>query len=93
MLWFDNFLLQKGQAYSNKTGTLFYQEDTRLPGGFQRYSSPYKQWVNDSSVTGKDNVGGTDGTNPFIPTQFTKVGGFAQERAFGTSPATYVIYF
>lgn len=93
MLWFDNFLLQKGQAYSNKTGTLFYQEDTRLPGGFQRYSSPYKQWVNDSSVTGKDNVGGTDGTNPFIPTQFTKVGGFAQARAFGTSPATYLIDF
>ena len=60
VLWFDNFLLQQGEAYSNKTGQLYYMEDDRLPSSYVRYSSPYKQWVTDSSITGS--------TNPTIPT-------------------------
>ena len=62
MLWFDNHLLNKGEAYSNKTGTLYYFDDSRLPDNYKVYASPYKQWVNDSSVTGS--------TNPIIPTGF-----------------------
>ena len=62
MLWFDNHLLTKGEAYSNKTGTLYYFDDSRLPDNYKVYASPYKQWVNDSSVTGS--------TNPIIPTAF-----------------------
>lgn len=65
LLWFDNYLLQRGEAYSNKTGQLYYMEDDRLPSDYRRFSSPYKQWVTDSSITGE--------TNPIIPTGFTNV--------------------
>lgn len=62
MLWFDHELLQKGEAYSNQTGYLYYDEDSRLPSSYKAYASPYKQWVSDSSVSGD--------TNPTIPTSF-----------------------
>ena len=66
MLWFDHTLLQKGQAYSNKTGQLYHIEDSRLPDSYKRFSSPYKQWVTDSSIVGD--------TNPKIPTGFMESG-------------------
>jgi len=53
ILWFDNYLLDKGQAYSNKTGvSLENYEDARLDSSYQAYGSPYKQWVTDSSISG-----------------------------------------
>ena len=61
-MWFDNYLLQNGEAYTNQTGRLYYMEDDRLPTSYRRFSSPYKQWVTDSSITGE--------TNPVIPTGF-----------------------
>ena len=61
-LWFDHELLDKGEAYSNKTGTLFAQSDSRLPNSYISLQSNYKQWVNDSSITGE--------INPVIPTDF-----------------------
>ena len=61
-LWFDHELLQKGEAYSNKTGTLYAQSDSRLPNSYISLQSNYKQWVNDSSITGT--------VNPIIPTDF-----------------------
>tara|TARA_R100000664_G_C2743873_1_gene131995 strand:+ start:259 stop:1095 length:837 start_codon:yes stop_codon:yes gene_type:complete len=51
-LWFDNFLLKKGEAYSNKTGSFYYYSDPRLDSAYVAYGSPYKQWVTDSSITG-----------------------------------------
>ena len=60
MLWFDHELLQKGEAYSNQTGLLYCGDDSRLPSSYKAYASPYKQWVNDSSISGD--------TNPVIPT-------------------------
>ena len=51
-LWFDNFLLKHGEAYSNKTGEFYYYEDSRLDSDYRAYGSPYKQWVTDSSITG-----------------------------------------
>ena len=51
LLWFDNHLLTKGEAFSNKTGTLHYFDDSRLPDGYKVYASPYKQWVNDSTIS------------------------------------------
>ena len=62
MLWFDHELLQEGEAYSNQTGKLFYDNDSRLPSSYKAYASSYKQWVNDSSIFGS--------TNPVIPTEF-----------------------
>ena len=55
LLWFDHELLQEGEAYSNKTGTLFIKSDSRLPSSFTSIQSNYKQWVNDSSITGEVN--------------------------------------
>jgi len=52
VLWFDNFLLKKGEAYSNTTGEFFYYADPRLDATYIAYGSPYKQWVTDSSITG-----------------------------------------
>lgn len=51
-LWFDNYLLTKGQAYTNTTGTFYYYDDDRLDSTYKVFGSPYKQWVNDSSITG-----------------------------------------
>jgi len=66
MLWFDHELLQEGEAYSNQTGKLFYDNDSRLPSSYKAYASSYKQWVTDSSVIGS--------TNPVIPTSFNGSG-------------------
>jgi hypothetical protein len=49
---FDNFLLNKGEAFSNKTGEFFYYDDPRIDSDYKAYGSPYKQWVTDSSITG-----------------------------------------
>ena len=51
LMWFDNFLLDKGEAYTNTTGDFFYYSDPRLDSRYVAYGSPYKQWVTDSSIT------------------------------------------
>ncbi|MGA0317679.1 MAG: hypothetical protein ACO3LB_08340 [Flavobacteriaceae bacterium] len=66
MLWFDNYLLTKGEAYSNHTGvTLEYYADDRIDSSRKAYGSPYKQWVIDSSINGAiiptgANINGSD---------------------------------
>ena len=52
LLWFDNYLLTKGQAYTNTTGRFYYYEDERIPSTYKVFGSPYKQWVSDYSITG-----------------------------------------
>lgn len=52
LLWFDHYLLDKGDAYINRGGTFFYQEDPHLPSNLKAFNSQYKQWVNDSSIAG-----------------------------------------
>ena len=51
-MWFDNFLLTKGEAYTNKTGEFFYYDDTLVDSNYTVFGSPYKQWVSDSSIDG-----------------------------------------
>ena len=51
-MWFDNFLLTKGEAYTNKTGEFFYYDDTLVDSDYTVFGSPYKQWVSDSSIDG-----------------------------------------
>ena len=51
-LWFDNFLMTKGDAYKTYTTKLYNYEDLRLGGGKVVYGSPYKQWVYDKNITG-----------------------------------------
>ena len=60
-LWFDHHLIEHGEAYQNLTGRLYYMEDSRLPNGFYRYSSPYKQWVTESGA----------GNSAYVPTHIS----------------------
>jgi hypothetical protein len=45
-------LLDKGEAYTNKTGKLYYYSDPRISSSYKAFGSPHKQWVFDSSITG-----------------------------------------
>jgi hypothetical protein len=65
MLWFDNFLLKKGQAFSNKTAVFTHYNDDRLDDRYKAFGSPYKQWVNDSSIVGADIPSGVYINNQF----------------------------
>jgi len=49
-LWLDHVILTRGEAFQNVESKLYYQEDERLDSDFLSFASPYKQWVNDSSV-------------------------------------------
>jgi len=49
-LWFDHTLLSKGEAFTNYTSELYYTPDHRVEGALTPYSSPFKQWVCDSSI-------------------------------------------
>lgn len=70
-LWFDNRLLSKGRAFYNKTGTLVNYTDPRADYRYKPFGSKYKQWVNDSSISGAT-----------IPTEVS-VNGILQNRASG----------
>ena len=53
MLWGDNFITDKGDAFQNYTSPLYPMgADDQLGDGFTTYSSPHKQWVCDSSIDG-----------------------------------------
>jgi hypothetical protein len=52
VLWADNYILDKGQAYSNKSSLFYIGDDPRVPSDQHVYASPYKQWVSDSSIAG-----------------------------------------
>jgi len=49
-LWFDNKLLDKGEAFENVTGQ-FYDASEEYQG-FSTYASSYSQFVADASITG-----------------------------------------
>ena len=67
-LWFDNFLMTKGEAYKTYTTKLYNYEDPRLGGGKVVYGSPYKQWVYDKNITGATIPSGFTINNQFVPT-------------------------
>ena len=49
-LWFDNKLLDKGEAFENVTGK-FYDASEEY-GGYSTYASSYSQFVAAASITG-----------------------------------------
>ena len=67
-LWFDNFLMTKGDAYKTYTTKLYNYEDPRLGGSKVVYGSPYKQWVYDKNITGATIPSGFTINNQFVPT-------------------------
>ena len=67
-LWFDNFLMAKGDAYKTYTTKLYNYEDPRLGGDKVIYGSPYKQWVYDKNITGATIPSGFTINNQFVST-------------------------
>jgi len=67
-LWFDNFLMTKGDAYKTYTTKLYNYEDPRLGGGKVVYGSPYKQWIYDKNITGATIPSGFTINNQFVST-------------------------
>lgn len=53
-LWFDNYLLRKGEAFKNYSTSLTHLDDDRLATGLEGFSSPYKQWVFDNGISGAE---------------------------------------
>ena len=51
-LWIDHEILSKGGAFINYTGKLYNSYDPNYDGFSSVYSSPFKQWVYDSSIEG-----------------------------------------
>lgn len=49
-LWLDNYILTKGQGYTN-TNVSFYRISETF-NGIQSYASPFNQFISDSSITG-----------------------------------------
>ena len=67
-LWFDNFLMTKGDAYKTYTTKLYNYQDARLGADKVVYGSPYKQWVYDKNITGTTIPSGFTINNQFVPT-------------------------
>jgi hypothetical protein len=67
MLWADNYLVEKAEAFTNYTSTFYPNEsDDRLGPGLVSYSSPHKQWVYDSSIQGANIPSGVYHNGNFI---------------------------
>jgi len=50
MLWADNFITDKAEAFQNYVSPLYPMGvDDQLGDAFVTYSSPHKQWVFDES--------------------------------------------
>jgi hypothetical protein len=86
-LWFDNYLLKKGQAYSNQTGKFYYYSDDRLDGRYKAFGSPYKQWVTDSSIAGASVPSGVWINNTFTPRSNSLMLDFENGRALVSGAA------
>jgi hypothetical protein len=67
-LWLDHEILTQGEAFVNYTGNLYSSSDPSFDGISSIYSSPFRQWVYDSSVPGATIPSGVyvNGTS-FIP--------------------------
>lgn len=65
-LWFDHKLLEKAEAYKNKTGLFYEYNDKRLTAS-SVYGSPYPQFVYDNSIAGANMISGVyDSSENFI---------------------------
>ena len=49
-LWFDNFLVRKGEAYKTYSTVFYYYADERVQNKTV-FGSPYKQWVYDKNIS------------------------------------------
>ncbi len=60
-LWFDHNLLDRATAHSQVSTPFYYTPDSRVSDDYLPFSSPFKQWVADSSVAGVTIPSGVSG--------------------------------
>ena len=65
-LWLDHEILSKGEAYINYSGKLYPSTDPNFPSS-SIYSSPFRQWVYDSSINNVNIPSGVYINNNYIP--------------------------
>src|ERR1700728_517916 len=65
-IWFDHTLCQNGSGFSNISGQLYNMTDPGYSGAAV-YTSPFKQWIYDSSVSGAQVPSGVYVNNSFVP--------------------------
>ncbi len=67
-LWLDHKILNDGEAFINYSGSLYEDYDPNYDGISSIYSSPFRQWVYDSSIIGANIPSGvTLNNNTFLP--------------------------
>ena len=88
LLWFDNYLLKKGEAFSNKTGKLFNYSDDRLDSNYKAYGSAYKQWVTDSSISNVIIPSGIYISGSFVPRGNNLIIDFENGRVLASGVST-----
>jgi hypothetical protein len=62
----ENKFTLNAEAYNNLSSKFYYIQDDRIPSTHYRYSSPYKQFVYDRSVTGATIISGISGSFGFL---------------------------
>ena len=65
-LWLDHELASVGQGFQVTSGRLYPVQDSNY-GGYNVYSSPFRQWITDSSVSGAVVPSGVYFNGTFIP--------------------------
>jgi hypothetical protein len=65
-LWLDHEILSRGEAFVNYSGKLYNSSDPNFPNS-STYSSPFRQWVYDSSISGVKIPSGVFINNTFLP--------------------------
>ena len=65
-LWLDHELTSVGQGYQNYSGQLFKMSDNTFSNATV-YSSPFRQWVSDVSVSGAYVPSGVYVNNQYVP--------------------------
>lgn len=65
-LWLDHEILSKGEAFTNYSGKLYESTDPAYELNSSVYSSPFKQWVYDSSISGANIPSGIYSNGQFL---------------------------
>src|SRR6478736_1691754 len=65
-LWLDHEICSIGQAYQNFSGLLYPTTDPNF-AGYNKFGSPFRQWVCDSSIENANIPSGVYNGNTFIP--------------------------
>jgi len=83
IMWIDNTILKRGEAFQNYNSQFY--PITNIYNGFYSYGLPFKQVVNDSSVSGANLLSGVYVNNSFITV--------GQSGLTGINPNQGQVYF